>query len=117
MNRAQYDKLCQVAKHQNVVLMGAMWTRHLPPTLYLQQELLPKIGPVRHVCSEFPFPIWSPDMPMSSRFLNKQAGAGALLHEGVYALTWTDFGTQPWFQKCGYQSRLCDLDANQERRN
>ncbi len=29
-------------------------------------------------------------MPMSSRFLDKQAVAGALLDQGVYALTWTD---------------------------
>jgi hypothetical protein len=29
-------------------------------------------------------------MPMSSRFLDKQAGAGALVGQGEYALTWTD---------------------------
>ena len=90
MTRQQYEILSEEAEKQNVVLMEAMWTRYLPATLYLQKELLPKLGEVRRVYAEFSFPIWSPEMPLSSRFLDKGAGAGALLDQGVYALTWAD---------------------------
>jgi predicted dehydrogenase len=90
MNSKQYEVLSKLAKEKNVVLMEAMWTRYLPAMQYLQKELLPKIGPVRRVYAEFSFPIYSTDMPASSRFLDKKAGAGSLLDMGVYALTWVD---------------------------
>jgi predicted dehydrogenase len=73
-----------------VALMEAMWTRYLPATQYLKEYLLPKIGSIKRVYAEFSFPIYSSDMPLSSRFLDKGAGAGALLDQGVYALTWID---------------------------
>ncbi|KAK8207604.1 hypothetical protein M8818_004258 [Zalaria obscura] len=90
MNKDQYARLVSEAKKNNVVLMEAMWTRYLPATKYFQTELLPKIGDVKRVYAEFSFPIYSPDMPHSSRFLDKKAGAGSLLDQGVYALTWAD---------------------------
>jgi predicted dehydrogenase len=90
MNAAQYRKCIELATKKKVVLMEAMWTRYLPATRYLKEELLPKIGQVKRVFSEFSFPIVSPDMENSSRFLDKNAGAGALLDQGVYALTWAD---------------------------
>ena len=90
MNAAQYKRCIELATKQNVVLMEAMWTRYLPATRYLKEELLPKIGQVRRVYSEFSFPIVGPDLSNDSRFLDKAAGAGALLDQGVYALTWAD---------------------------
>lgn len=90
MNRAQFIQLCRLAKEQNVVLMEAMWTRYLPATLYFQHELLPRIGEVKRVYSEFSFPIVSSDLSPASRLLDKAAGAGSLLDQGVYALTWVD---------------------------
>ena len=90
MTAAQYRKCIALAEQQGVVLMEAMWTRYLPATLYLQQELLPRIGTVRRVFSDFSFPIVSPDLAGESRFLDKTAGAGSLLDQGVYALTWAD---------------------------
>lgn len=87
---AQYRKCIALAEQQKVVLMEAMWTRYLPVTRYLQQELLPRIGAVRRVFSDFSFPIVSPDLADDSRFLDKTAGAGSLLDQGVYALTWAD---------------------------
>lgn len=92
MTAAQYRKCIALAEEQKVVLMEAMWTRYLPATRYLQQELLPRIGTVRRVFSDFSFPIVSPDLPDESRFLDKAAGAGSLLDQGVYALTWADIG-------------------------
>jgi len=90
MNRKQYQKLADLAVEQGVVLMEAMWTRYLPATRYFQEELLPRIGEVKRVYAEFSFPIVSPDLSHSSRFIDKQAGAGSLLDQGVYALTWAD---------------------------
>ena len=90
MNRKQYELLCKHAREQNVVLMEAMWTRYLPATEYFENELLPKIGSVKRVYAEFSFLIYSLDMPLSSRFLDKSAGVGALLNQGVYAVTWVD---------------------------
>jgi dihydrodiol dehydrogenase / D-xylose 1-dehydrogenase (NADP) len=87
---AQYRKCVELAARQEVVLMEAMWTRYLPATKYLQEDLLPRIGRVRRVFSDFSFPIVSPDLENESRFLDKAAGAGALLDQGVYALTWAD---------------------------
>lgn len=90
MTAAQYRKCIALAEQQKVVLMEAMWTRYLPATRYLQQELLPRIGAVRRVFSDFSFPIVSPELGDESRFLDKAAGAGSLLDQGVYALTWAD---------------------------
>lgn len=92
MNAAQFSKLATLAKDQGVVLMEAMWTRYLPAARYLQDKLLPLIGEVKRVYSDFSFPIVSPELPHSSRFLDKAAGAGSLLDQGVYALTWVDIG-------------------------
>ena len=90
MNAAQYRRCIEIAKQQGVVLMEAMWTRYLPATRYLKEELLPNIGKVRRVYSDFSFPIVGPELPDTSRFMDKAAGAGALLDQGVYALTWAD---------------------------
>ena len=92
MNAAQFSKLSDFAESQGVVVMEAMWTRYLPAARHLQEELLPRIGQVKRVFADFSFPIVSPDLPYSSRFLDKGAGAGSLLDQGVYALTWADIG-------------------------
>lgn len=98
MNAAQYRHCIDLAKQHNVALMEAMWTRYLPATRYFQDDLLPRIGTVKRVYSDFSFPIVSSDLSNDSRFLDKKAGAGALLDQGVYALTWVDLalsGTNP----------------------
>ena len=90
MSQEQYRLLVDLAIKQNVVLMEAMWTRYLPATRYFKETLLPQIGQVKRVYADFSFPIVSPELPQSSRFLAKEAGAGSLLDQGVYALTWAD---------------------------
>lgn len=92
MNAAQFELLATLARSQEVVLMEAMWTRYLPATRYFQEDLLPRIGQVKRVYADFSFPIVSFDLPHTSRFLDKAAGAGSLLDQGVYALTWADLG-------------------------
>lgn len=90
MTRRQYEVLSDLAMQHKVVLMEAMWTRYLPASRYFQEDLLPRIGQVKRVYAEFSFPIVSVDLAHSSRFLDKSAGAGSLLDQGVYALTWAD---------------------------
>lgn len=90
MNAAQFKHCIDLAAAQKVVLMEAMWTRYLPATQYFKEHLLPQIGQVKRVFSDFSFPIVSPDLENDSRFLNKAAAAGSLLDQGVYALTWVD---------------------------
>jgi predicted dehydrogenase len=92
MNAAQFESLATLARSQGVVLMEAMWTRYLPATRYFQENLLPRIGQVKRVYADFSFPIVSSDLTHTSRFLDKTAGAGSLLDQGVYALTWGDLG-------------------------
>lgn len=79
INAAQFRHCVRVVEENQVVLIEAIWTRYLPATLYLQEELLPRIGKVRRVFSDFSFPIISSDLLNDSRFLNKAAGAGVLL--------------------------------------
>lgn len=90
MNKPQYENLIALAKEANVVLMEAMWTRYLPAVLYLEQELLPKIGNVKRVFSDLSVPIVDKDTPLTHRLVDKQAGAGSMLDMGVYALAWAD---------------------------
>ena len=90
MNRLQYEKLCAAAKEHGVVLMEAKWTRYLPATRYLQETLLPQIGHVKRIFSDFSFPIVGHELPASSRFLDKQTGAGAIFDMGACSFTWVD---------------------------
>ncbi|CAK7236316.1 hypothetical protein SCUCBS95973_009567 [Sporothrix curviconia] len=93
MNRAQFLKLADVAKTESqAVLMEAMWTRYLPATKHLQNELLPRLGTVKRVFADLSVPIVDPAAvsDTSARLIDKQAGAGAMLDMGVYALTWAD---------------------------
>ena len=90
MTRDEYEQLVEMAVGNGVVLMEAMWMRYLPAAKFFKDDLLPRIGEVKRVYAEFSFPIVSGDLPHSSRFLDKSAGAGSLLDQGVYALTWAD---------------------------
>ncbi|GAB7365082.1 hypothetical protein MBLNU230_g6173t1 [Neophaeotheca triangularis] len=90
MNAQQFAALIDLAQQRGVVLMEAMWTRYLPASRYFEKDLLPRIGEVKRVFSDFSFPIVGKDLSRDSRFLDKQAGAGALLDQGVYALHWIE---------------------------
>lgn len=90
MNAMQYEHCIDLARKKQLVLMEAMWTRYLPATRFLTRDLLPEVGAVRRVFADFSFPIVSSDMSLNSRFLDKSMGAGSLLDQGCYALTWAD---------------------------
>lgn len=90
MNASQYETCISLAREKGLSLMEAMWTRYLPATQFLIRDLLPEVGHVRRVFADFSFPIVSKDMSHQSRFLDKNSGAGSLLDQGCYALTWAD---------------------------
>jgi predicted dehydrogenase len=91
MNEAQYARLAEIAKSNQLVLMEAMWTRYFPLTRYLQDELLPRIGPVKRIMADYSLPLFGdPTLTHFSRFLDKKTGSGSLLDLGVYPLTWCD---------------------------
>ncbi|KAK9447369.1 uncharacterized protein V1518DRAFT_420803 [Limtongia smithiae] len=115
MNLAQFKVLIDLAKSSGVVLMEAMWTRYLPAVKYLESELLPKIGTVKRVFSDLSVPIASEEMDITSRLMDKRAGAGAILDMGVYALTWADiaFGGNP-AAKVSYASTI-EYDTGKDK--
>lgn len=90
LNKKQFERCVELTKQNGVVLMEGLWTRYLPATKYFLEELLPQLGTIRRVYSEWSFPIVHDEMPESSRFLDKSVGAGSLIDMGCYALTWVD---------------------------
>ncbi|KAL8746752.1 MAG: hypothetical protein Q9190_001270 [Brigantiaea leucoxantha] len=91
MNQKQYQRLSELAKKNDVVLMEGMWTRYFPLTKHLQQHIVPKLGAIKRVLADYSVPIFDdPAMDASARFLKKSTGAGSLLDLGVYPLTWID---------------------------
>ncbi|EEP75426.1 predicted protein [Uncinocarpus reesii 1704] len=91
MNKAQYDRLADLAIEFRVVFMEAMWTRYFPLTQHLEKDLLPRLGRVKRVFADYSLPLFGdPTLQPGSRFLDKSTGSGSLLDLGVYPLTWCD---------------------------
>ncbi|KAK9328519.1 hypothetical protein V1520DRAFT_214308 [Lipomyces starkeyi] len=87
INSKQAEHLALVAKEKNVFLMEAVWTRFFPLTIEFE-KLIHKdmvIGPIRRVFTDFS--VCCPADP-SFRLYNLEAGGGALLDLGLYALMW-----------------------------
>ncbi len=86
-NLAQGQQLVDLAQHQGVFLMEALWTRFLPAYdvvgQWLQQQA---IGPVRALQSSFCFN--APYDP-HNRMFNPALAGGALLDVGIYNLAVT----------------------------
>lgn len=90
MNARQAREVFEAAKKKNVYIAEAMWLRHRP--LYLKlQELLHEdkvIGDITRVFSDFASEIDIPSLPSTSRYKDLSLGAGSLLDVGIYSLTW-----------------------------
>ncbi|MCI0709955.1 MAG: Gfo/Idh/MocA family oxidoreductase [Chloroflexi bacterium] len=80
MNARQTREMINLARRKNLFLMEAWWTRFLPATIKLL-ELLPQIGPVRSVMTDFGFYL-VPDP--THRIFAKSLGGGSLLDVGIY---------------------------------
>lgn len=84
INAGQWEKMTASARENQVFLMEAVWTRFFP-VLKDIEELLPLIGEVRVVSTNFSFR--SEDM--SSRLMDPKRAGGSLLDVGVYDLHFT----------------------------
>ncbi|QGA14687.1 hypothetical protein EYB26_002343 [Talaromyces marneffei] len=90
VNANQAEALCNEAKKINLFLMEAMWTRFLPITKDVLNEIRRgTVGEVLRVLVDTSFgdeveKTWGTE----HRMLNKALAGGALLDLGIYSLTW-----------------------------
>ena len=87
INAAEAEKMIAVAREENVFLMEAMMTRHMPVSLAVQSWIEEgRIGEVRMVkasrCSRGEF-------SADGRHLNPALGGGSLLDVGVYVISFS----------------------------
>ena len=85
VNAREAEEVIALARHNQVFLMEAMWTRFLPLIVRLR-ELLAKrvVGDIRYFMGDFGSQVtYDPD----SRVFNEELGGGALLQKGVYLLS------------------------------
>lgn len=95
VNAAQLRQMMACARKNGVFLMEAVWTRFLPLTRLLLEELeRGSIGDVRDLQVSFSFR--APAEP-KSRLMNPELAGGGLLDTGVYNLHFADlvFGRAP----------------------
>ncbi|WP_410771602.1 Gfo/Idh/MocA family protein [Fontibacillus sp. BL9] len=95
VNSLELEQLISSAKHKNLFLMEAMWTRFLPPIVQVRKWLEEgRIGEVKLLKAEFGFRSdWNPQ----GRLLNPELGGGALLDAGIYPVSFASmlFGSKP----------------------
>ena len=95
VNALEAGELIEVARHEGVFLMEAMWMRFLPVIIQMREWLAEKaIGEPRIVMADFGFRAdWNPE----SRILNPTLAGGALLDVGIYPLSFASmvFGAVP----------------------
>ena len=95
LNARETQELIDCARHENVFLMEAMWTRFLPPMVQVREWLARGvIGEPRMVMADFGF---RTEWNTAGRALNPQLGGGALLDVGIYPLALASmvFGGSP----------------------
>ena len=84
VNNAELEQVIAIARHKQVFLMEAMWTRFLPAMVKVREWLAEGlIGEPRMLSADFGFRCaYDP----ASRLLDPRLGGGALLDVGVYAV-------------------------------
>lgn len=95
LNAKQAEKAYALAKHNNLLLVEAVWTRFLPAILALQAELAKNtIGNIQCVQANFSL---NREFPDTHRLKNPALAGGALLDLGIYPITIADivFGKAP----------------------
>ncbi|SEA22513.1 Predicted dehydrogenase [Arachidicoccus rhizosphaerae] len=84
LNREQTHFLVEKAIEHNTFLMEALWTRFLPMTESILDDIKHnKLGDIRFIKSDFGFP--APNVP-SGRLFNPRLGGGSILDVGIYPL-------------------------------
>ncbi|KAG7844292.1 hypothetical protein KL941_004241 [Ogataea angusta] len=88
INHKQAVRLQEISARKNLLVVHGVWTRFLPTTKKLVQLVEDgKVGIVRRVQADL-----SHNCPYdsSSRLFNPELGAGVLLDNLIYSITWTD---------------------------
>lgn len=85
-NTTQVEELIALAKEKNLLLAEAMWTRYLPSTKGLLQEIVNsgKLGKLRYLEADFTID------GINERLMKPELAGGALLDLGIYPLTIMD---------------------------
>lgn len=84
MNLSEVEDMITVAKHNNTLLMEALWTYFLPHYQYVLDELKSKrFGNITKIEADFGF---KPFIDMESRVFKKSLGGGSLLDIGIYPI-------------------------------
>ncbi len=84
LDRKQVEKMCSLARAKKRFLMEALWTRFIPATRYVLEQINSGIiGEIKHLKADFGFIV---NTGPESRLINKSKGGGALLDIGIYPL-------------------------------
>ena len=112
LNAREANEVISLARANQVYLHEAMWLRHRPLVLQLQQLLHQDkiIGDIFRVYSDFSLDIDITQKPMTSRYRDPALGAGSLLDIGIYSLTWGVLALDP---KTPHGSEMPDILATQ----
>lgn len=83
VSKADAEQITAFAKEKGVLFMEAMWTRFLPSTTYIREELLPggALGKIKHIKANFEAGIGHGP---GSRVWKKSTAGGSVLDLGVY---------------------------------
>jgi predicted dehydrogenase len=82
INSRQAEEMIATAKHQNVFLMEALWSKFTPQYNIVQQMIKDgELGEIQSIKADFGF---VPMAPFSSRLFDAALGGGSLLDIGIY---------------------------------
>ncbi|MBS1559711.1 MAG: Gfo/Idh/MocA family oxidoreductase [Bacteroidetes bacterium] len=82
MNQTQAREMIAEARHQNIFLMEALWTKFLPHYKKMKTFIAEgKIGNIQNISANFGF---IPTPPVASRLYDPKLGGGSLLDIGLY---------------------------------
>jgi predicted dehydrogenase len=82
MNGRQVTEMIKTARHENVFLMEALWTKFLPQFIKVQQLIKDgMVGGITSIRADFGF---TPTPPVPARLFDPVLGGGSLMDIGIY---------------------------------
>ncbi|RFU35500.1 hypothetical protein B7463_g791, partial [Scytalidium lignicola] len=105
INAKQAEALAKLARDKKKFLMEATWIRFFPLTMKLQELIQAgDIGKVQRIFADHGRELIDENTPNSSRFVDKNLGAGGFLDLGLYSLTWAFLPLYHWKPKAEQES-------------
>jgi predicted dehydrogenase len=97
INSREAREVFEAATQKGVYVHEAMWLRHRPLVHELRRLLYEEkvIGEVFRMFSDFGLRVDIPSLPATSRYKDINLGAGTLLDNGIYPLTWAILTLDP----------------------